>query len=117
MSWSFMTHKLDQDLTWELEDAGVQPTTQNKSDYACYCAEAGESDYYNPKHVPVITPKYNIGDNAGREMLGMWCDFETACLYLGYYRTKYSAGKPFPNGRGFYTEAGFHLIWSNPCGQ
>ncbi len=36
-------------------------------------------------------------------MLGCWCDEFTAQKWCQYYLDRYPVGRPYPNGKGFYT--------------
>lgn len=53
---------------------------------------------------------FNIGTNDGRTMLGDWVTHDVAAHWLKVYCAKYPAGKPYPNGKGFYPDFGFRIV-------
>lgn len=55
---------------------------------------------------------YNIQDNTGRIMLGVWVlTNHEALKALQHYITKYPPGGLYPNGKGRYPDWGFHIVW------
>jgi hypothetical protein len=56
--------------------------------------------------------QYNIAKVDGTIMLGCWVEtMGEAMHHWLYYVDKYAVGKPYPNGRGFYPDFGFHIVW------
>jgi hypothetical protein len=53
---------------------------------------------------------FNVREMSGRIMLS--CDVECAEAeqWLDFYRTRYAAGRPYQNGKGFHEDHGFHLV-------
>lgn len=57
---------------------------------------------------------YNIAKRDGTLMLVCWVDtYREADEHLQHYLTKYAPGSPYPNGKGFYPDWGFHIISEN----
>ncbi|WP_316200950.1 MULTISPECIES: hypothetical protein [unclassified Bradyrhizobium] len=53
---------------------------------------------------------YNIRDISGRLMLSHDVERFEAEQWLDYYLTRYAAGRPFENGKGFHPDYGFHIV-------
>lgn len=54
---------------------------------------------------------YNISTKDGRLMLGQTVNTrESAEEWLSYYTSNYPEGRPYPNGKGFYPDFGFHIV-------
>ena len=60
---------------------------------------------------------YNIAKSDGTLMLGCWVECKLlVTIYLHRYQDKYTPGKPYPNGKGFYPDFGFHIVeWGQQC--
>lgn len=59
---------------------------------------------------------FNIAKLDGSIMLGAWLPNKGVVNYwLSYY--KEYTGKPYPNGKGFYPDYGYHIVelWGPTC--
>lgn len=53
---------------------------------------------------------FNVAKADGTLMLLQWVSPFDALKWLRYYTEQYAAGTPYPNGKGVYPEAGFHIV-------